>query len=618
MEEAPAAGSTNNPSNILNINETNKMKEDNFKLAIDYYSEDNPFKKVIIGSTVGVVGSFSASIIALGVSGAYISGGILFYHTAFLVGGYAAIGAAAGLVLAVPAILGGIGYGIYKIVKTKKLKNYMEKISDTKDESAAEEREILSKLTQECINYYKDYFKVGYEKKLKNLIIKDTQEIIKKLKINTTPTNANEIRERIKREIKDMSFFNIILIGNTGVGKSTLINAFLHLKNNFAKEGNTATPQKIDNWPKKYPVSEKDSDIAGINLYDTEGIEKTGTNDFKNHLNNIVDFIHNTRSDLKEKINAIWYCINNNRLDGDEEYINEIFKLFSGLKIPIIFIFTKAYETFCDEIEMIKEGLKNFEYFRKNPDDFHFIEVIAKDKISSKSGKVIESKKGLDELLEKTMKVSNKIIRAPIMKKISEIFNESSMKLIEKLSKKLQEQYNEIISKHDKLKTFDKKFYEIFETIYGDTAKWNKSFIEGKIAGWMKILEDIQKNELKQAIKNYTNTLLMGKLENFIKSKYDEKKKKNENLPKARQFNQEYKKYKEDINDYLVKQINNSKEIYGIYSLFDAVRDSMFEQIFTDLQNDLNKSKIETQVDLEKTIIPQKIEELKKKVMNKI
>ena len=108
MEEAPSAGSTNNPSNILNINETNKMKEDNFKLAIDYYSEDNPFKKVIIGSTVGVVGSFSASIIALGVSGAYISGGILFYDTAFLVGGYAAIGAAAGLVIAVPAILGGI------------------------------------------------------------------------------------------------------------------------------------------------------------------------------------------------------------------------------------------------------------------------------------------------------------------------------------------------------------------------------------------------------------------------------------------------------------------------------------------------------------------------------
>ena len=100
MEGAP-------PANFLNLNDSNKIREDNFKLAIEYYSEDNPFKKVIIGSTVGVVGSFSASIIALGISGAYISGGILFYDTALVVGGWAAVGAAAGLIIAVPAILGG-------------------------------------------------------------------------------------------------------------------------------------------------------------------------------------------------------------------------------------------------------------------------------------------------------------------------------------------------------------------------------------------------------------------------------------------------------------------------------------------------------------------------------
>ena len=56
-------------------------------------------------------------------------------------------------------------------------------------------------------------------------------------------------------------------------------NEFLKLKNNKAKEGNTAEPQKIkEGWPKKYPVSEKDTDIKGINLFDTEGIEKTGEN----------------------------------------------------------------------------------------------------------------------------------------------------------------------------------------------------------------------------------------------------------------------------------------------------------------------------------------------------
>ena len=54
MEEAPTA---DKKDITLNLNDA-KMKEDNFKLAIDYYSKDNPFKKVIIGSTVGVVGSF--------------------------------------------------------------------------------------------------------------------------------------------------------------------------------------------------------------------------------------------------------------------------------------------------------------------------------------------------------------------------------------------------------------------------------------------------------------------------------------------------------------------------------------------------------------------------------
>lgn len=39
-------------------------------------------------------------------------------------------------------------------------------------------------------------------------------------------------------------------------------------------------------------------------------------------------------------------------------------------------------------------------------------------------------------------------------------------------------------------------------------------------------------------------------------------------------------------------------------------RDSVFEPIFQDLENDLNKNKIETQIELQKTIIPQKEKEL--------
>ena len=120
----------------------------------------------------------------------------------------------------------------------------------------------------------------------------------------------------------------------------------------------------------------------------------------------------------------------------------------------------------------------------------------------------------------------------------------------------------------------------------------------------------------KLLIKNYDKKYLMNNCEKFIKEKYDEKKKKA--FSEGKEFNQEYKKFKENIDDYLITQINNAKDIYGLYSLFDLVRDSIFEPIFKDLEIDLNKDKIETQAELQKTFIPQKIEDLKNKIMNKI
>ena len=148
-----------------------------------------------------------------------------------------------------------------------------------------EEKEILSELKQECINYFKNYMNDAFTSKLKDLIVKDTEIIIKKLKYNLDNSiDNNDIRNRIIKEINEINFFNIILIGNIGVGKSTLINGFLHLKNNIAKEEDTAELQKIGIWPKKYPINENDTDIVGINLFDTEGIEKTGDNGFKPHM----------------------------------------------------------------------------------------------------------------------------------------------------------------------------------------------------------------------------------------------------------------------------------------------------------------------------------------------
>ena len=204
MKEAPEA---NKKEIALNLNDS-KMKEDNFKLSIDYYHKDKPFKKVIIGSTTGVFCPFSASIIAIILCGLYIFGSILFYSQALLIKRYSAKEAVILLVFVVSSLLGGIGYVIYKIIKTKKPKYSVKK---------------------------------------------DILEIIKLIKDDLRNQNNNNIKYQIIKEIDDMNFYNNILIGNKGFGKNTLINEFLRLKNNIAKENSTTEHQNIENYPKKYP-----------------------------------------------------------------------------------------------------------------------------------------------------------------------------------------------------------------------------------------------------------------------------------------------------------------------------------------------------------------------------
>ena len=98
-----------------------------------------------------------------------------------------------------------------------------------------------------------------------------------------------------------------MLLGNSGVGKSTLINEILKLEENKAKEQTNNERMPIDGWTKKYPVNEKDSEIKNINLWDTEGIEysRKQKNDQENHLEKVINHINNHKSIPGQQINCI-------------------------------------------------------------------------------------------------------------------------------------------------------------------------------------------------------------------------------------------------------------------------------------------------------------------------
>ena len=303
-------------------------------------------------------------------------------------------------------------------------------------------------------------------------------------------------------------------------------------------------------------------------------------------------------------MNIIWYCISGNKLDGDEKYINKILNMYnSKVKIPIIFVYTKAYASKEDEIDAIHNGLKEFQYFKNNEDELNFIEVIAKDMVSKKSGKVIEEKKGLKELMDLSISLSEKSILSPIYQQISGFYNKRGNNKIKLLSSKLQEQYTDIVVKHDKFKTLKDKFYDIFECMYGEYINDNeriKLYIKDRLEEPFRILEKIKDNELKKISKDFDKKYLISKTLNDITNLYNEKK----------TNKKKFEDFKKDIEDFLITQINNSKDIYGLFFLFDMFRDSMLEIILNDLKNNLTEIKIEATKKLQHEI-DTKIKEFK-------
>ena len=109
---------------------------------------------------------------------------------------------------------------------------------------------------------------------------------------------------------KDALTLNVIVLGQSGVGKSTLINEILKLKKNRAEEQTNYESMHIKGWAKKYPINKEDTKVKNFNLWDTEGIELSNDNqnNQENHLKKVIQHINDYKTKPNEQINCIWYC----------------------------------------------------------------------------------------------------------------------------------------------------------------------------------------------------------------------------------------------------------------------------------------------------------------------
>lgn len=185
--------------------------------------------------------------------------------------------------------------------------------------------------------------------------------------------------------LKSSEIGNVIVVGKTGVGKSTLINSFIGKE--FAQTG--------VGEPITQSLTSYQSELVPLQLYDTRGLELDNKVQSKIRKEIFGEIKNSTPlKRLKgedKKIDVCWYCLDSTlgRIeDTDLEWIDAL-----SLELPVIVVLTKAYprkkaRLFLDELERMYLNCKKI------------VPVYAKE--YKENGEVYIHSHGLEELCAAT------------------------------------------------------------------------------------------------------------------------------------------------------------------------------------------------------------------------
>lgn len=199
---------------------------------------------------------------------------------------------------------------------------------------------------------------------------------------------TNRIGSYISKRFKDLNQLNIIIMGKSGVGKSTLINKVF--RDNLATTGiGQPVTQKINKLTKKN---------VPLTIYDTPGLE-LDSNQQKSLEDGIFNLIENqaAKNNFNYAIHCIWYCINceSKRFEPTEvEFIKKFTEDSRLGKIPVIIVLTQSYDEDVRE-QMIAEINK------MNLNVKQIVPVVSKEKTFKMLGNTFSIPQyGLDTLIE--------------------------------------------------------------------------------------------------------------------------------------------------------------------------------------------------------------------------
>ena len=188
----------------------------------------------------------------------------------------------------------------------------------------------------------------------------------------------------------EIEYLTIMLVGKSGVGKSTLINSLLKLQR--GEKAKTGTGNFVTENIKTY----QSQALPYIKLVDTRGIELSsgfGAKEIENMAKGYISQQYKSNNP-NNFVHCIWYCITGNRFEQVEiDFLNALRNSYSDNSLPILVVYTQATDK-----NTIAEMQKYIKDKKINPD---FIQVLAERK-ELVNGNFMEAF-GLSNLLSRTL-----------------------------------------------------------------------------------------------------------------------------------------------------------------------------------------------------------------------
>ena len=205
------------------------------------------------------------------------------------------------------------------------------------------------------------------------------------MEVNTDEI-AKKCMDAINEKLKNLKKLNILVVGKSGVGKSTLINSLFRDKIAETGLGRPITTEIRKIEKKDYPMA----------IYDTPGFELSEGQQAK-VKEEIIELIHKglATGDINNAIHCIWYCINvggNRTFDQTEiNWLKELIEKNKVTKVPIIVVLTQACpKTKGKQMQTLVE--------KENLDIIKVIPVLAQD--MDFDGEYVAKAYGLDQLVD--------------------------------------------------------------------------------------------------------------------------------------------------------------------------------------------------------------------------